>query len=387
MKVWHIVTCEYPPQLGGVSDYVSLVARALAERGDSVHVWAPMVNGERPRHSGVRLHADFRTFSASELVRVGRQLDAFPGPRRLFVQWVPHGYARSSVNLTFCWWLLARARLKRDRIELMVHEPFLPFRWGAFRQSAAALAHRAMTMILLAAAAHVWYAIPAWEKRWRPYRFGRRISSGWLPLPSTVPVDVNSDLQRAIRARYLGGSRRLLGHFGTFGKEIRALVLQVISDLPADLTDYSVLLIGPGGELARDELIARRGDLVGRVHATGAMPVVEIPPFIAACDAMLQPYPDGVTTRRTSFMACIALGRPTITTSGAFTEEFWRASGAAVLAEASDPAALVRATSDVLADEALQARLSERARSLYEERFEPNRTIDRLRQTESALSP
>ena len=38
---WHILTCEYPPQSGGVSDYTYLVAKGLAELNDQVHVGAP----------------------------------------------------------------------------------------------------------------------------------------------------------------------------------------------------------------------------------------------------------------------------------------------------------------------------------------------------------
>ena len=38
---WHILTGEYPPQPGGVSDYSRMVAHGLAAAGDEVVVWAP----------------------------------------------------------------------------------------------------------------------------------------------------------------------------------------------------------------------------------------------------------------------------------------------------------------------------------------------------------
>ena len=41
MSVWHIVTSEYPPDVGGVSDYTRQVAEGLARMGDEVHVWCP----------------------------------------------------------------------------------------------------------------------------------------------------------------------------------------------------------------------------------------------------------------------------------------------------------------------------------------------------------
>ena len=41
MTRWAILTGEYPPQAGGVSDYTRLVAEGLAAVGDEVAVYAP----------------------------------------------------------------------------------------------------------------------------------------------------------------------------------------------------------------------------------------------------------------------------------------------------------------------------------------------------------
>jgi hypothetical protein len=45
---WHMITGEYPPQAGGVSDYSRVVARGLAAAGDTVHVYAPENPGIDP---------------------------------------------------------------------------------------------------------------------------------------------------------------------------------------------------------------------------------------------------------------------------------------------------------------------------------------------------
>ena len=46
---WHIITGEYPPKRGGVSDYTYLLARALAEAGEDVHIWTPAVSSDAAR--------------------------------------------------------------------------------------------------------------------------------------------------------------------------------------------------------------------------------------------------------------------------------------------------------------------------------------------------
>src|SRR5258706_15654719 len=55
---WVLITGEYPPEPGGVSDYSRLVARGLAAAGDEVHVWAPAASQSLPGPSepGVAVH-------------------------------------------------------------------------------------------------------------------------------------------------------------------------------------------------------------------------------------------------------------------------------------------------------------------------------------------
>ncbi len=173
MTALHILTSEYPPDLGGVSDYTRQVAEALARDGEEVHVWCPPTSEPRET-SGVRVHAEAGRFRRSDLRRLTAALDSCPSPRRLLVQWVPHGFGYRSMNLPFCLWLAGRAA-KGDSVELMVHEPFIELRWGPLRHIAIAIVHRVMTMVLMASAEKVWVAIPAWESCLRPYAFGRSL--------------------------------------------------------------------------------------------------------------------------------------------------------------------------------------------------------------------
>src|SRR4051812_20781695 len=98
---WHLIASEYPPQPGGVSDYTHLVAGALAAAGDEVHVWCPSTPGATPESPGVLVHRELGRMGRADLARAGRLLDACPGPRRLLVQWVPHGFGFRAMNLGF----------------------------------------------------------------------------------------------------------------------------------------------------------------------------------------------------------------------------------------------------------------------------------------------
>ena len=168
MALWHFVTAEFPPQVGGVGDYTYLIANGLTEAGDEVHVWCPSSGCAAPSRNGLIVHQELGAIRPSDLRRVGRMLDRFPEPRRLLVQWVPHGYGYRSMNLPFCFWLWNRSVVHGDRVDIMVHEPYLAFWEGSWRQAAVALVHRLMTVVLLSAVRRVWIAIPIWEARWRP---------------------------------------------------------------------------------------------------------------------------------------------------------------------------------------------------------------------------
>src|SRR5215831_14231912 len=153
---WHLITCEYPPQPGGVSDYTCLLAAGLAAQGDQVHVWCSGPPGESTEPPGVFVHRELGGSRPADLRRMGGQLNRFKAPRRILVQWVPHGYGYRSMNVPICLWLWRRSRIHGDDVSLMVHEPYLAFGKGSWRQDAAALVHRIMTAILLRAANRVW---------------------------------------------------------------------------------------------------------------------------------------------------------------------------------------------------------------------------------------
>src|SRR5262249_16756637 len=158
-----------PPQLGGLSDYTQRIAFGLAEHGDEVHVWCPTHSGPGPHGAAVSVHRTLGTLTLADMLRTGKELDRFPGSRRLLVQWVPHGYGYRSLNLPFCLWLWFRATCCGDKVEIMVHEPFLAFWEGSWKQNLAAAVHRVMTIVLIATARKLWMSIPSWERSLRPY--------------------------------------------------------------------------------------------------------------------------------------------------------------------------------------------------------------------------
>jgi len=374
----HIITPEYPPQPGGVSDYTAQVAEGLAQAGEEVHVWCPPTTAEGAVPIGpVKIHRDLGHVSRQDLRVIGEQLDRYPAPRRILLQYVPHGYGRRSMNVPFCTWLWRRAKSDGDILEIMVHEAFLNFE-GSWRQYGAALVHRLMTIILLRAATRVWFSNGESERRWKSYTLGRKVPFQLLPVPSNIRPARDETAIQAL-GRYAPEGVLLLGHFGTYGLPVVSVLEPILSKIAREMPGQPLLLMGTGSQEFRKHLIERYPAWEKNLHATGSLAPDELSRHIAACDLLIQPYPDGATTRRTSLMVGLSHGKPILTTRSHVTEPLWEQGAAVCLTPAGDAEAFVKLLGELLGNSNERARMSLAAQKLYRERFDISHTVAALR--------
>lgn len=372
--LWHIITGEYPPQPGGVSDYTRLVAAALAEAGDEVSVWAPRWAEGEAADAGVSVRRLPSHFGPRSLAILDRELARRPG--RILVQYVPHAFGMKAMNLPFCAWLYSRRR--RD-IAVMFHEVNFPIRRGQpARHNALGLVTCAMAALAAKSAARIFVSTPAWESRLRPY-LPRGCPINWLPAPNNIPVTNDRAALASARRHYAGGDGLILGHFAAYGAETARAMMSFLPALMREHQRLSVLFAGSGSVEFRERLLSDEQGLAHRIHATGALPATQLSPVLGACDIAVQPFPDGVSGRRGSVMALLAHGVPLVTNRGFATEPIWAASGAVALAPEGDYAAMGPAAARLLADPALRADYSNKGKDLYALRFDLSNTIAALR--------
>lgn len=385
-KTWHIITGEYPPVAGGVSDYCHAVATGLANAGDEVHVWCPTTAAqshavdEADVARGVHVHAIAGSWRGVDRARVDEAMDRIAGEKHLLVQWVPHAFGARSLNVGVCRWLRARAG-RGDVLDVMVHEPGLGFGEGALRHNAAAAVHRLMLALLLSRTRRVWMSIPAWGEVLRPWTFGRRgISFCWLPIPSTVPVDAETAAVSQLRAETLvRPDGVILGHFSTYPPDVRMVLRNMLPGLLSANPQIQIELLGRGGEEAAAELRPSLGSHACRVHARGELSAALLSRHLHACDLLLQPYADGASSRRSTLMAALAHGVPVVTTIGRLSESFWGDSGAVAAVPAGDLPAATSAVQDLVNRPEQRRRLGSLARETYEARFSLGHVVHALR--------
>ena len=380
---WHILTGEYPPQPGGVSDYTRLVSRGLAETGDSVHVWAAPCTGQTPRDAGVEVHRLPDHFGLRSMALLQRSFKQSVHPHRILVQYVPHAFGWKALNVPFCLWLWSLRR--KHSIWVMFHEVVFPLhRNQPLSHKLLGLTTRLMASLVARAAEHIFVSIPAWEKIIKSLS-NNHAPVIWMPVPSAIPVVEDKTGVNELRAHYasIGNSGFIIGHFGTYAPHITKPLKTVLSLLLIGHPERMALLLGRGGDGLRDELIRLYPELTGRVSATGALSAEDLSLHLSLCDVMLQPFGDGVSGRRTSVMAALAHGLPIVTTSGSLTESLWAESGAVMLAPAEDANAQARAAEHLLVDSESRRSLSAAAAKLYRERFDIQHTISVLSGVES----
>jgi len=372
---WAILTGDYPPDEGGVSDYTRQVARDLALAGEEVHVWCPASRTGAPVDPGVRVHPLPGRFGIRALRVLGGELDRLESPRRILVQYVPHGFGWKAMNVAFCLWLWSR---RREDLWVMFHEVAFPVdRAQSARHNLLGRTNQFMARLVIGAARGIYVSIPAWEPLIR--RLGRvRGPVRWLPVPSNLASTPSAERVRALRERY--GEWRIVTHFGTYGALVGPLVAEVLPTILRGDPNRLGLLLGRGGETFRDELAVLHPDLANRLIATGSLSAEEVANHLAASDVVLQPYPDGASSRRGSLMASLAVGCAVVTTEGDLSEPIWRESGAVALVPSGAADEFVREVEDLLDRKERRESLRRRAQELYRTRFALAHTIRTLRQ-------
>ena len=378
MTRWAILTGEYPPQPGGVADYTRLVAGKLAAAGDAVEVYAPACPGLESADPGVTVHrlpGNFgpRTLRALDAGLVGTR------PDRILIQYVPHAYGWKAMNLPFAAWVANRAR-RIAPVWVMAHEVVFPFAGWPPSHALLGGATALMARLVLATAERVFVSIPAWESRIRRL-CPQCPAAEWLPIPSNVPAEADPEEVAAVRRRYgPDADVPLVGQFGTFGDPVGDVRGPAVAEFLARRPVARMLLVGRGTDRFARHLAAVYPSLIGRVSATGELAADRLSAHVRACDLMLQPYPDGVSSRRTSVMAGLANGVPVATNLGVLSEPLWARTTGVAVAASPDPVRLAAVAGRILdLSPADRAALGRRGAELYRATFTVERVIDALR--------
>ncbi len=376
---WTIVVGEYPPQAGGVADYTWTMAHALGRAGDDVHVFAPPC-GQPDPPGPVTVHRLPDLYGPRSLIALDRALKNLPQPRTTLVQYVSQSFGLRGCNVLFAAWLSTL----RVRPWVIFHEvqvsaaPTDPLRLRVL-----ALVTQWMARSVARAASAIFVSTTAWEPLIRRY-VGKQGDVECTPVPSAIALTSTPDRTQEIRECYAGKDGTLIGHFGTYRMAYtRAALKAAVPDLLA-IPGRAVLFVGAHSHGFAEELATIYPQYRLRIHATGELDSQSAADHLAACTLAIQPYPDGVTTRRGSITAALALGVPVVTNVGPNTEDLWRESRGVLLV--ADMAAFAGAVEQLIRDPLERKDIGRRGAALYKKQLSIEHSIWTLRRRRSSDS-
>lgn len=352
----HILAPALPPAIDGIGDHSARLSAALVAAGAAVTLLGPTDVSTDPVPGVVTRP----TFDPAIRRSVWRVVDAvtFDRPDWLLVQYNPFMYGRWGLNP----WLPAavdavRRRSPTTRVAIFAHEQFTPL--AGVKQT----------------------AMSTWQ-RWQFRRVGRAASVVFASIAARVPdnvrrfpgaavvhMPVGSNVPRepigrdeARRRLGVADGEGVIGIFGTaHNSRLLTPVGHAIDATAAAGLRPRLLYIGPHGAAVRAAL----GDRP--VIDGGPLSVAEVSRRLAAIDVYLGGFVDGISTRRTSFLAALDHGLACVGTTGENTDPVFTAAAAARtlrLTDSSDPHGFDGPVVELLSDSTERARMGAAASDL-----------------------
>ncbi|RII30241.1 MAG: hypothetical protein CXR30_07940 [Geobacter sp.] len=293
-----LITGSFPPMKCGVGDYTANLASGLAAQPD-VEVGVLTGPGAEAAN-GVQMVMPAMSWKWRDLKKVVRALRDFC-PDLVHVQYPTEGYGRNVMPF----WIPIVARFMGVPVVQTWHEPL---RWrSVYWYLPAALLRGG----LVVAEPDFSELSASWV---RP--FLARKCMRFIPVGSSIPrVALGPDERAKLRSRFCREGERIIVYFGFASPAKRLELLLEIAD-PS--RDKLVLLceLDKGNGYQKEILDAiSSGAWRDRTVVTGFLPPADVAAILAAADAAVFPFANGVAFRNTSFLAARAQGTFVLTTS------------------------------------------------------------------------
>ena len=362
-----IISPDFPPARGGVADHTRRLAQELAARGPVAVLTSTANQSSQP----FPVHAAISDWSDPDTLE--RAIATRAANKTLLWQYVPHMYGRGGVNAAIGK-IMRRLHRHAPGQLVIAHEiaaPFspLPHRFWY------ALNHRRQWRQILATAGAVGISSEAWLEEWTRREPQHAAKLFLLPSPATIPVvpvpTTHACDWRA--AQQLPTDCRVLAYFGTLGAN-KQFDWVFAAWEHAQNAGRPVALALAGGDAA----ITVPAALRPLFRPLGYLPADEVSRLLQAADVLALPFIDGVSERRTSFMAGLSHGCAVATTLGHNTGSILRRADFFAATEATDEPGFIATVHSLLTDDARRARLAAAGRAAFQARYDWPRVIEYL---------
>jgi glycosyltransferase involved in cell wall biosynthesis len=368
-----ILIPELPPKVNGIGDYTFFLSQVLAQHFDCQ---ISLLTSKEHFHcpEGCSLETGVFVPGAALLQNLAKAMDTLR-PDWLLIQYNPFLYARRGFNP----WLIAavaqvRTQQPNLKVALMAHELFMTAE--NFKFAILGTFHRIQLWGLLRSVDLAFASIDTWAgelRRWIPQK---PVFS--LPVGSNVPPIAASaeSLKRLKQALNIDPDAIVLGTFGSYHYgRMPEQIIRTLETLHASKIKVHLLFIGSSGEQLRNICPPHLHPLL---TTTGALGCDAVSTHLQLVDLLISPFLDGISTRRSSAMSCLAHGLPLLTTQGRLSDALWHEAFGDRLIPVEDEAAYFAAAHQLCLNPEKRRTLAQTSKALYQSQFTWERIAQRL---------
>ncbi len=310
-----MVVGSYPPMPCGVGDYTAMLCRHLATQGLRIHVVTSKAACEgAPPPTGVTLHADVPGWSLFRLGRLTAKLREI-APDVVHIQYPSAGFGKGLAPAMLPSWLDSANFY--PPVVATIHEYRIshPLR----RMASSFLAHYSEALIFPCQFERDFFLKRNRSLHDKPNRVIPVGTS--LPITPELPPEIREERRKARRREWgIYDNRPIFFHFGlpSPSKGIDDILL-ALAKLSREDFDHHLVIAGPF-DPEHDSFhrfirsMTMKLGLMSSTTFLGTLPAEEVADVMNACDVGLFPFRDGVSLRRTSWVAALINDLPTITT-------------------------------------------------------------------------
>jgi len=363
------VICGAPPDnADGVGDFAWLLAQELSKGNRVSYIVPGSGDAKRCLDGGsigiywVKRGWGIRT--SKEVLRTVKRLQ----PEILLVHFVPQLYGWNGAKPLLALLLL---RLKRMGypIVTVAHEFSVPF-GPSPKLMLWATIHRVLFRLIVASSSRV-VTTTRFCCNLLARRFSRRQTDlHQIPVSSAIPaMPIDESQKQALRIQLgIAADDLVVSTFGSVMRSTAHHLEELFCWFVREYAPVRLLVIGKAGEAMRQKT-SHGSRLPGQITFTGPLSQQEVSKYLSLSDLYVMLYPDGASMRRTSLLAGLAHGLPTVSNVGVLTDPLLASSEVLHLIDDPPSEKETAVLRQLCRDSVRRRELGTRARAFYEHWF------------------
>lgn len=378
---WQIISPKYPPSKSGIGFYTKTLAEHLAIMGDDIEIWTNRREGVSPSlvEPGFKVHFTLREWDQSQVDVMNMTFTDGGQKNCILIQFDPRYYSDNFHSKLPSF--LEKRKKHGDKVWVIIHE-MISIRETklSFKNLKKYITQKKLLKSMLKHCDYAFLSSNNWLPKLKKYAANTSLSIEILPVPSNVPY-VNSELKsNNLKKAFAQNATKIIGTFGTFNDpQLLNKLEKVIPEVLADNPQLAWLFLGRHSDEFVQKMKKKYKHVSQQLKTAGELNTAALSAHIQACDIMFQPYPSGVSTRRSSIMAAMLHHKAIVTTFGKLTEPIWHNSKAIEMKPWSDTASLIKSLKGLLDDKERRLFLEQSAGALYESNFSIERSVQSLK--------